>query len=196
MNNIDNSFVDKDRPVQTKYYDLLETPDITTNDEMEQAMKKLIKKDPDFLDSYLILYEIYKKEEQFQKAQDILDKAFKRAINLIIDKKGNWPEELLWGFLGNRHIIRTLFIKAVSLWSNEDTEEALGIFRKLLKTNSNDNVGARNYLLAIRKGMTFTEYENRFNKGGYYDMESMKWFDNHAPEFPDEFGWWLDAQGE
>lgn len=196
MNNIDNSFVDKDRPVQTKYYDLLETPDITTNDEMEQAMKKLIKKDPDFLDSYLILYEIYKNEEQFQKAQDILDKAFKRAINLIIDKKGNWPEELLWGFLGNRHIIRTLFIKAVSLWSNEDTEEALGIFRKLLKTNPNDNVGARNYLLAIRKGMTFEEYENRFDKGGYYDMESMKWFNDHAPEFPDEFGWWLDEQGE
>jgi len=191
MNYIENSFVDKNHPVQMKYYELLDSPEIKTSRDMERAMKKLIKQDPNFLDPYLILYEIYQDEGMFDKAEKILDTAYERANNLITDKKGNWPEGLMWGFLENRHIIRTIFNKAVSLWDKEHRDEALDLLRKLLKSNPHDNVGARDYILAIRMGMTFEEYEERFNKGGYYDRESINWFDKNAPKFPDEFGWWF-----
>jgi len=33
-----------------------------------------------------------------------------------------------------------------------------------LKTNPNDSVEARYYILAIRMNMSFEEFENRFNK--------------------------------
>lgn len=191
MEYVENSFVDKPHNVQFKYYELVERSDVSSRD-LEQAAKKLIKKDPDFLDSYLLLYEVYQEEEKSKKAEEILDKAYERAIDLITDKNGNWPDYLAWGFTENRHIIRTVMNKAVSSWHEEKTDEALDLFRKLLKTNPPDNVGARDYILAIRMGLSFEKYEARFNKGGYYDSESIRWFEKNAPKYPDEFGWWFD----
>lgn len=196
MNNIEDSFVDKNRPIQMKYYDTLDQLEAATDREMEKAMKKLIKEDPDFLDPYLILHGIYQDNEQWKKADEILNEAYESAINTISDKKGNWPDVLLWGFMENRHIIRTIFNKGVSLWDNSKTDEALDIFRKLLKSNPNDNVGVRDFILAIRMDMSFREYEERFNKGGYYDSESIKWFEQNAPKYPDEFGWWFEWTDE
>lgn len=192
MYNIEDSFVDKNRPVQMKYYDTLDRLETANDRKIQRVMEKLIKEDPDFLDPYLILYEIYQDNRKWNKADEILDNAYNRALKLITDKKGNWPEVLLWGFLENRHIIRVIFSKGVHLWDKEKTDEALDIFRKLLKSNPNDNVGARDYILAIRMGISFEAYEERFNKGGYYDSESIKWFEENAPKYPDEFGWWFE----
>ena len=76
-------------------------------------------------------------------------------------------------------MLRTFVNKAVSLWKDKKNDEALVLFRKLLKTNPGDNPGVRNYILAIRMNMSFGDYENRFNKGGYYDMETVDWFDEN-----------------
>lgn len=105
-----------------------------------------------------------------------------------MDNKGDWPSSLFWGFLENRHIIRTLLNKALLQWEDGNTERALELLRKLLKTNPNDNVGAREYILSIRMGFTFNGFEDRLNKGGVYGMELTTWFEEHAPTFPDEFG--------
>jgi len=93
-------------------------------------------------------------------------------------------------------LLRTFVNKAVSLWKDKKNDEALVLFRKLLKTNPGDNPGVRNYILAIRMNMSFAEYENRFNKGGYYNMESVEWFDENYKKFPDEFGWWEKVMEE
>lgn len=192
MYNIEDSFVDKDRPVQMKYYDALDRLETASDRETIKAMEKLIKEDPDFLDSYLILHGNYQDNSKWKEADKILNEAYERAINIISDKKGNWPDVLLWGFMENRHIIRTIFNKGVILWDNGKTDEALEIFRKLLKSNPNDNVGVRDFILAIRMDMSFEEYEERFNKGGYYDSESIEWFEENAPNYQDEFGWWFE----
>lgn len=196
MNNIEDSFVDKNRPTQIKYYDMLDRLETATDREMEKAMKKLIKEDPDFLDPYLILHGIYQDNEKWKEADEILNEAYERAINTISEKKGNWPDLLLWGFMENRHIIRTIFNKGVILWDNGKIDEALDIFRKLLKSNPNDNVGVRDFILAIRMDMSFEEYEERFNKGGYYDSESIEWFEVNAPNYQDEIGWWFEWADE
>ena len=196
MEHVEKSFVDKYRPVEVTYYEMMDSSDFASSRDMEREVRKIIKKDPDYLDPYLLLYEVYQEEGKFNTAEEILNQAYNRAIELITDENGNWPEYLVWGFTENRHIIRALFNKAVSLWHNDETDKALDLLRQLLKTNPPDNVGARDYILAIRMNMSFEEYEDRFNKGGYYDSESMDWFKKNAPNFPDEFGWWFEWTDE
>ena len=101
-----------------------------------------------------------------------------------------------WIYLENRHIIRTILNKAISLWDKGENEEALDLLRKLLKTNPDDNIGARNYILAIRTGMTHAGFENKFDKGGCYDSTLYDWFDKNHKKYPDEFGWWTEATKE
>ena len=41
--------------------------------------------------------------------------------------------------------------------------------------------------------MTLEEFERRFDRGGYYDMDLSHWFDENYKRFDDEFGWWEKA---
>ena len=186
-------YVDKNHNVTDVYYDLREKYNGSNTKSTKRQLKQLIEKDHDFLDSYLLLYEILQDDGNLPEAEKILNDAYERALKLIIDKKGNWPDVLEWGWLENRHIIRTILNKAISLWKNKEIDDALDLFRKLLKTNPGDNVGARDYILAIRMNMSFEEFENRFDRGGYCDKELSDWFDKNYKRFPDEFGWWEKA---
>ena len=180
-------FVDHPRPVQENYYKLMERFDTIKRQSAINALKRLIKQDPDFLEPYIILSEMHLEKRNEKKAFQVLDEAYQRAINLITDEQGNWPEGLQWGFLENRHIIRTLLQKALTDWEFENKDSALSLLRKLLKTNPNDNIGSRFYILAILQGFTFHEFEDRFNKGGFYDMELSDWFNKNCHQYPDEF---------
>ena len=186
-------YVDKDHKVMDVYYNLCEKYNGSNTKSIKRQLKQLIEKDHDFLDSYLLLYEILQDDGNLPEAEKILNDAYERALKLIIDKKGNWPDVLEWGWLENRHIIRTILNKAISLWKNKEIDDALDLFRKLLKTNPGDNVGARDYILAIRMNMSFEEFENRFDRGGYCDKELSDWFDENYKRFPGEFGWWEKA---
>ena len=187
-------YVDKDHKVMGSYYDLCEKYcDGRGRKTIKKQLKQLIEKDQDFLDPYLLLRDILRNEGSLQEAEKVLDEAYERALRSITDEKGNWPDVLEWGWLENRHIIRTILNKAILLWKNKRIDNALDLFRKLLKTNPVDNVGARNYILAIRMDMSFEEFEERFNKGGYYDTELSDWFDENYKRFPDEFDWWEKA---
>ncbi|HDS45400.1 MAG TPA: tetratricopeptide repeat protein [Methanomicrobia archaeon] len=157
---------------------------------LKRQLKQLIERDPDYLDPYLLLCDLFRDEDNLLEAERTLNAAYERALNLITDTNGNWPDVLEWVWLENRHIIRTILRKAVALWISEKTGSALDLLRQLLKTNPGDNVGARNYILAIRMGMRFDEFETRFNKGGYYDSDMVNWFEANYKKFPDEFEWW------
>jgi len=183
-------YIDKEREVMHEYYELYEKYEGKSMDFIKRKMKELIKKDPDFLDPYLILYDILNEEGKTKEAEELLDEAYRRAINLITNEEGDWPSILEWSLLENRHIIRTILYKAILLWKKGDVNDSLDLFRKLLKTNPVDNVGARFYILAIRMGMNFEEFENRFNKDGFYDSSLFDWFDENYRKFPDEFNWW------
>lgn len=186
-------YLDKDHKVMSDFYDLCETYNGDNTMSVKRQLENLIKKDPDFLDSYLFLREILQEKSNSGEAKKLLDDAYRRAVELITDKKGNWPDVLEWAYLENRHIIRTILNKALSLWENEETDDALELFRKLLKTNPGDNVGARDYILAIRMDMSFEDFERRFNKGDFYDNDMINWFEKNYKKFPDEFDWWEKA---
>ena len=186
-------YVDKDHEVMQAYDNLYEKYSGRNAKTIKRKLKQLIETYPDFLDSYVFLYQILQDEGNLEEADKTLNEAYERALMLITDQKGNWPDILEWGWLENRHIIKTILNKAISLWKNEEVGNALDLFRKLLKTNPRDNVGARNFILAIRIDMSFDRFENRFNKGGYYDMELIEWFEENHKKFPDEFDWWEKA---
>lgn len=186
-------FIDKDHKVMGLYYDICEKYNGRNAKSAKKNLKKLIDEDPDFLDSSLLLHDILQDEGSLPEAEKILDDAFERALATITDKKGSWPDMLEWGWLENRHIIRTLLNKALSFWRKGENENALDLLRKLLRTNPGDNIGAREFILAIRMNMTLDGFESRFDRGGYYDNELMDWFDENYKKFPDEFDWWDKA---
>lgn len=139
------------------------------------------------------LYNILEEEGKVSEAEKFLNEAYERALRLITDEKGNWPDKLEWGWLENRHIIRTLLNKGLHLWKIGENDSALDLFRKMLKTDPMDNVGARVYILAIRTGMSFEEFEDRFERDGDYDDDLMKWFEENYKRFPEEFEEWEEA---
>lgn len=191
-------FMDKDRKVMSAYYDLCDYYDSDDCDypSAEKRLREFINEDPDFLDPYLTLMEILLEKGNDAEAGRLLNDAYERAVKLITDEDGNWPDELLWGRLENRHIIRTLFAKAQDFWEKEDNDKALDILRGLLRTNPNDNVGARYYILAIRLGMDYGGFRERFvGELDSYDERILEWFDENSPLFPEDFAVWR-GEGE
>jgi tetratricopeptide (TPR) repeat protein len=160
-------------------------------------MRRLVEADPLFFDSYLVLADLLYEEGKEAEARDIISSAYQKALLLIVDNKGNWPKEMAWGWLENRHIMRTIERYAYQLWEEGKPEEALDVFRRLLKANPGDNQGVRHSILAIRLGLGVDWEEQFVVKEGPMAgqaLEAMplhRWFERNAKKFPEEFGWLL-----
>ena len=188
-----NEFIDKERKIMSNYHSALENN--LRRGQMKNQMRKFIEKDPDFFDTYLALADFLYEDEEYFEADELLRTAFTRALKRIVDKDGNWPKVMPWGFLENRHLIRAIDRWAYKLWEDDHNEYALEIFRKLLKSNPNDNVGARYEILAILLGHGQEWQEEEFSAGreGMIDaIKSEKWFNRNAKKFPEEFNWWFE----
>ena len=128
--------------------------------------------------------------ERAEAGEALLGAAYQRALRRVADADGTWPKSLEWGWMENRHIIRTFLNQAIALWEERRTDKALDLFRKLLRANPNDNAGARDYILAIRLGLTFAGFETKFaSQFGYDGMKLVDWFDRNSKQFPEEFDW-------
>jgi len=124
-----------------------------------------------------------------------MQKGYERAMNLILNKNGRFPTSLPW-YIENRHIIRVMFNFAALLWLNNDTKNALDIFNRLLKTNPDDNIGARYVIVAILDGVkSIYDFEKMFDDGsGNWDWEAQeRWFWEVASKYKNEIGWWIDS---
>ncbi|MBU0460844.1 MAG: hypothetical protein KJ597_05375 [Nanoarchaeota archaeon] len=185
-------FFDKERSVMHNYYDLLERK--LSSKQLKIEMERLIKVDPDFYDSYIILADILKHQGKIKEARKFLKTAYERALKRIVDESGNFPKKIEWGWLENRHLVRAVESWGFELWEQNKTEEALGIFRRLLKSNPNDNIGARHNILAILLGLN-PNYERKFEvkdvPGCLNGYKLSQWFTEHSKDFMDEFSWWF-----
>jgi len=192
-------FTDEDRfEVNELYYEFLESPEADDVKKGIKTLKSIIKKDANFFDPYITLYEYYLMDRDFKKAIDIMERGFKKSIDLI-ENNGRFPDKLPWLFVENRHIIRMIFNFAMFVWANEDDKEiALNIFMELLKSNHNDNIGARYSIIAILEGFgSQEEYEEKFeSKNGMgLEYEALEeWFYKSAKKHKNVIGWWLDLE--
>jgi len=183
-------FIDKDHKVSNEYYEFIDSD--LSHEQLKRSLKRLIDEDPFFFDSYLILADILYAEGRDNQAKDLLQRAFQKAMMKIVNKEGKWPKIMEWGWVENRHIIRTLDKWATELWDDGKKEDALTILRNLLKSNPADNIGARYSILAIRMNLN-SSYESQFSATlpGYIDAyEISKWFEKNSKKFPEEFDWW------
>lgn len=192
----DGEFIARDTLVSEEFYTLGEQYESGRGipKVLESGLRKLIARDPDFYDPYLMLRDLLGNTGREAEGEALLAEAYRRAIARITDADGAWPASLQWGWIENRHLIRTLLNQALALWTAGDNEAALDLLRKLLRANPNDNIGAREYILAIRMGQTFEGFERTFlGAYGYDAMKMSDWFDKNSPRFPDEFDWWKQA---
>lgn len=192
-------FLDTDRPVMHDFYDLTELLDQPSKRApVVKKLEKLIEADPDFYDTYLMLADFAEEDGDEARAVTLRETAYHRARSRITDGKGEFPASLPWGYLENRHLIRALLHGGIAFWDAGDTDAALDVFRRLLRSNPDDNIGARNYILAIHLGQTLAEHEAQFEtESGYLDASKLwDWFDRESARFPEEFAEWRKQVGE
>ena len=173
-----------------EYYELLDSD--LTETKLLKSMLQLIRKDPDFLDPYIVSADTLLRSNKIKSGLKLIEEAYNKALNLIVDENGKWPKRMVWGFLENRHIMRAIERYAYIAWEENNSELALEIFRKLLRVNIKDNQGARYAILALRMGLD-SDWDLKFmvKKGQMADlMEAKKiddWFNENSKKFPEEF---------
>ncbi len=189
-------YIDIDRfKVNEMYWDFLESSDGSDIKKSVKKLQDMIIKDPDFFDPYITLHEYYMFNKEVKKGYEILSKGYFRAVDLIVDENDDFPDVLNWGFTENRHIIRILFNFATMLWLSNQTNEALAILLQLLKSNPNDNIGARYAIVALlEKYESYEQFEEQFETGdGYLDGGRVdEWFQTKAKIHKKIIGWWLE----
>ncbi len=186
-------FVGRDHDVMDEYYEITEQfqAQQVSLEETKKALQGLIKNDKQYLDPYLYLAQIEYDQENYEEYSRLLWAAYFKALHLVANANGDYPKSLPWSWLENRHIIRALCNFALLQWEQDHIRLSLEIYRKLLASNLNDNIGARYSILAIRLGYS-TDYEALFlpESGPVYGLDAKKmddWFDTNAPMFADEF---------
>jgi len=183
-------FIDEHHSMSKKYYEIMDSYTGKNMNTFISKLKKLIQKDPNYFEAYNSLQDLLSKIGKKEEANIIIKQASERALKRIADRRGNWPDKLEWVYLENRHVIRALFNQALLFWKEDRIDSALDLFRKLLHSNPNDNLGVRYFILAIRKNIKFSEFDEWFNKKGFYTNEIDHWFYNNYLLFPEEFEWW------
>lgn len=190
-------YIDMDRfPVQERFWELMEREDHYSDEELIAHLKMLIDMDPDFFDPYITLYELYMEQGNESVATEILTDGYVRALLLlgVVDDE-DFPG-LPWGFTENRHIVRIIYDYATHLWERGGNEKALPIYERLLRSNPEDNIGARYAIAAILDGYANHDaFERTFSNSEGYGLDPVfldTWFQRVVREHPERFGWWME----
>lgn len=149
-----------------------------------QYLLNLTIKAPDFLPPYEYAFRMIGQMEQDKDILDLesdLEQRWFKACEKIAHREDIYSKHVPWGFLENRPLIRGLFNKANNLWKAGKLKQANELFSKILKTNENDNIGARYSVKATGEGMSFNEFEERFTQedesGSYFKNEELwEWY--------------------
>jgi hypothetical protein len=79
----------------------------------------------------------------------------------------------------------------------KESKSALEIYRKLLRCCPHDNLGVRDFILAIRLDWTYDKFHKKLldKSGQFYNTDALMEFQERYDEFPDEFDWWKKEVG-
>lgn len=186
-------FIDKDHAVMDEYYEVTEQFQAGKVSwiETKKSLRKLIKLDNQFLDSYSYLAQMEYDKENYDEYSQLVWEAYLKAVHLVANANGDYPKSLPWGRLENRHIVRALCNFALLQWEQDHIRLSLEIYRKLLAASLNDDVGARYSILAILLGYD-SDYDALFwpASGPVYWLDTKKmddWFNASVPKFSNEF---------
>lgn len=148
-----------------------------------QYLSNLTIKAPDFLPPYEYIIRMIGELEpnsDLEWIQNDLEQRWIEACERIAEKEDIFKKSVEWAYMENRPLIRGLYLGAEKLWKDGQFELANTYFKKILKTNPDDNIGARYVVKATDEGMSYDEFCERFtfedNFGTFYNNELTKWY--------------------
>lgn len=127
----------------------------------EKLLFDALKIDEHYVQTYVGLAQVYGVSGNKKKAKEAIVKAYEETLR----KFKKWPKEMSWGFLENRAYLRALQSRADLFWDDGDKDEAVKLFRLLLKLNPNDNQGVRYEISALYAGISGDELSKIFDEG-------------------------------
>ncbi len=144
------------------------------DEEVEKGLKKIIKKYPFHIDSYVHLHIVFLNQRKDFEAALVAEKAFRIAQDCIPATFDVDKHRIQWSFTDNRPFLRAYHNYGLECTKAKDYELAVDIFKQMLSFNPNDNTGVRYLLLEIY-----------FAKKRYAEIQQL--FDLYPEEFSIEF---------
>jgi len=151
------------------YYDAMECLECGKS-HAKEALKLLeaaLEIDKNYVQTYIGLVSVYSVLGKKEKMEKMIKIAYKKTLQ----KFSKWPNKMLWGHLENRAYLRAIQYRADLYWDNKEDEQAIELFRLLLKLNPNDNQGARYEIAGLYAGLCGTDINNMFD----YGNENQDW---------------------
>lgn len=172
------SFIDIERPIKEEYSAIVADETLNT-EKLKEKLEGVIEKDPDFLDARIALYGIAQNEEDYQEADVILNRAYDKALGLVLDEKDNFPESLSWEHETNQHIIRVLFHKSLDFWMEEMFSNAREILGFLNYSNKKFPLGFDIYLYGTKDKIEYETFITDYFNQGKLTEKGESWFAEH-----------------
>jgi tetratricopeptide (TPR) repeat protein len=192
-------FIDTPHPIEAEFYEKMDNKALK-NDAGAQIVEfqHYIQEDPDFYTPYLLLAALYTEIGNEKESENYIELAYHRAKERVWQENNRWPEKLEWEAVENRPIIKTFLNQASRWWKHQAFEDALSLLKQMLKMDPVDNAGVRFFILAIRMGMSVTDYESQFllSNKAFISADVMGWFMRHSRNYPDDFGEWEQIVGK
>lgn len=162
--------------VLEKYYDFLDERNEYSNESEELYLRFLISLNNYVYDPYILLMELYFKNDELEKAIEIISLGYTRLMKNEFNNK--FPKQLDYLELENRDKYRLIYNYADVLWFIEDKDKALNIFKRLLKINPNDNLGVRYAICGMLEG-----YPNSHHVWNENAQVISKWYDEKVKKY-------------
>lgn len=195
------------------FYDLSEQYDHDAHNVADQdvpavieQLKGFVKVSPRFLEPYLWLEEIYSRNRHRTSEKAIFKKACAKAFQMVLGKEQKWPDEMSWGSLDNRTLIRIFLRKAEGFWHMGQSDQllldqALAIYLNLLNSNPYDQPCVRIFALAILEGISNHDFYSQFmdyDEYGDYGLSdhAFEWFEQQGPKQAALASWFDYAKRE
>jgi len=145
----------------------------------------LTERAPDFLKPYEYILSMIESLDPTDESLNLYNKItinWIKACVRVAEKENIFSKQVPWVCMENRPLVRGLYREAENHWKNNEFKKAYELFSKILKTNENDNIGARYSVKATAEKITFDDFEKQFtilHKDGssYYNSDELfKWF--------------------
>ena len=143
------------------YYDAMEALEADNYKAAEEMLLEAKDIDPDYVQTYAGLTNVYGRSKDQEKAYKNIIIAFEK----VLKKFPKWPKRMEWCYLENRAHLRAIHYRA-GLYADEgDTAKAEELYRLLLTLNPNDNQGVRYLIAGLYAGIDGYQINKMFDEG-------------------------------
>lgn len=143
------------------YYDAMECLAMGDTGQASKLLRKALAFDPDNIQTFLGLAEVYHAKNDRKNAYGWIEKAFKKVKKQF----SVWPKKLPWSDIDNRAYLRVIAHWADFLYDSGKKKEAMMLYGQILKMNPNDNQGIRYLLAGIYAGLDGIDVNRMFDDG-------------------------------